>query len=153
MTSPTNNRKRPAPGSAPTSQQMAQPFHPQADQLMRWTGNNTGNLLDNANNVDYGMLSTPIQASQFPQGVPAATSTTLARRGMNGSLVPANRSYMQPQSEPWPNFEDGLVMPQTNGGTEDNDNVEVLEERAQRAKREAQAKRKQIPPFVQKLNR
>ncbi|KAJ1325063.1 heat shock transcription factor eukaryote [Microdochium nivale] len=152
MTSPTNNRKRPAPGSAPTSQQMAQPFHPQADQLMRWTGNNTGNLLDNANNVDYGMLSTPIQASQFPQGVPAATSTTLARRGMNGSLVPANRSYMQPQSEPWPNFEDGLVMPQTNGGTEDNDNVEVLEERAQRAKREAQAKRKQIPPFVQKLN-
>lgn len=33
------------------------------------------------------------------------------------------------------------------------DNVEVLEELAQKAKREAQGKRKQIPPFVQKLSR
>lgn len=131
---------------------MSQPFHPQADQVMRWTGNNTGNFMDGANNVDYGMMPTPIQPSQFPQAAPATTSTTLARRGMNGTLVPANRAYVQPQSEPWPNFEDGLVMPQTNSGTEDNDNVEVLEERAQRAKREAQANRKQIPPFVQKLN-
>jgi heat shock transcription factor, other eukaryote len=35
----------------------------------------------------------------------------------------------------------------------DNDSIEALEERALRAKREAQAKRKQIPPFVQKLSR
>ena len=33
------------------------------------------------------------------------------------------------------------------------DSVEVLEEKAQKAKREAQAKRKTIPPFVQKLSR
>ncbi|KAH7021170.1 uncharacterized protein B0I36DRAFT_296711 [Microdochium trichocladiopsis] len=151
MTSP-NSRKRPAPGSVPISQQMAQPFHPQADQLMRWTGNNSGNFMDGANNIDYSMLSTPLAAAQFSQTNPAATSTTLARRGMNGTLVPSNRAYVQPQSESWPNFEDGMVVPAANGGTDDNDNVELLEERAQRAKREAQAKRKQIPPFVQKLN-
>jgi heat shock transcription factor, other eukaryote len=33
------------------------------------------------------------------------------------------------------------------------DDIEELERQAQIAKREAQAKRKQIPPFVQKLNR
>jgi heat shock transcription factor len=36
---------------------------------------------------------------------------------------------------------------------EENDNIELLEERAAVAKREATSKRKQIPPFVQKLSR
>jgi len=36
---------------------------------------------------------------------------------------------------------------------DENDSIERLEERAARAKREAQVKRKQIPPFVQKLSR
>lgn len=36
---------------------------------------------------------------------------------------------------------------------DEHDSIERLEEMAQRAKREAQAKRKQIPPFVQKLSR
>ncbi|KAL3427880.1 HSF-type DNA-binding protein [Phlyctema vagabunda] len=35
---------------------------------------------------------------------------------------------------------------------EENDNIELLEERAAVAKRDAQSKRKQIPPFVQKLS-
>lgn len=37
-------------------------------------------------------------------------------------------------------------------GNEEHD-IEALERRAQLAKRDAQAKRKQIPPFVQKLSR
>jgi heat shock transcription factor len=36
---------------------------------------------------------------------------------------------------------------------DEQDSIERLEERALRAKKEAQAKRKQIPPFVQKLSR
>jgi heat shock transcription factor len=36
---------------------------------------------------------------------------------------------------------------------EETDCIEALEEKATVAKREAQAKRKQIPPFVQKLSR
>lgn len=38
-------------------------------------------------------------------------------------------------------------------GMEENDNIELLEEKANVAKRDAQGKRKQIPPFVQKLSR
>jgi hypothetical protein len=34
-----------------------------------------------------------------------------------------------------------------------NDDIEALEQRAQTAKKTAQEKRKQIPPFVQKLSR
>lgn len=51
-------------------------------------------------------------------------------------------------------FEDNQLVPH---GHDENvtqdDNIEELEERAQKAKREAHAKRKQIPPFVQKLSR
>ncbi len=71
---------------------------------------------------------------------------------MNNALVAANRAYT-PQSDPWPSFDENLVPGQTEGPIDEHDNIELLEERAQRAKREAQAKRKQIPPFVQKLNR
>lgn len=41
----------------------------------------------------------------------------------------------------------------SNGAMEDSDSIERLEEKAAVAKREAQSKRKQIPPFVQKLSR
>ena len=49
-------------------------------------------------------------------------------------------------------------MDNTNGGGQSNDadwvdDIAELEARAQVAKKEAQSKRKQIPPFVQKLNR
>lgn len=57
-------------------------------------------------------------------------------------------------SEPWGNFGDDTAFLQgANGSVDEHDNLEHLEERALRAKREAQAKRKQIPPFVQKLSR
>ena len=36
---------------------------------------------------------------------------------------------------------------------QETNNIEVLEEMAQKAKRDAQGKRKGIPPFVQKLSR
>ena len=74
---------------------------------------------------------------------------------MNNQLVAANRSFPPQQNELWANFTEDALVPQSNGGTavDEHDNVELLEEKAQKAKREAQAKRKQIPPFVQKLNR
>lgn len=45
------------------------------------------------------------------------------------------------------------VVAAGNGGVAESDNIELLEERAAVAKRESQSKRKQIPPFVQKLSR
>lgn len=148
MSSP-NPRKRPAPGSVPI-QQMAQPYNTQ-DQLLRWNGANAANFGDNtANGVNsYGVVPSPTQG-QYSQPTP---STVLARRGMNNALVATNRAFTPQPSDPWPNFDESLIANQNNGAIDEHDNIELLEEKAQRAKREAQTKRKQIPPFVQKLNR
>lgn len=127
-----------------------------------WNGNNAaaGFMDDASNNINnYGMMPSTAQAQFRPNVAAAAPSTTpstaLARRGANNQLVTTNRSFNSQQNDPWPGFGDDSLMTQPNGGprVDEHDNIEVLEERAQRAKREAQAKRKQIPPFVQKLNR
>ena len=173
-----NPRKRPAPGSIPIPQQIPQAYTP-PEQLLRWNGNNMGSFVDNGSNAvnPYGMVSSPTQAqAQYPQNAPAP-STALARRGANNTaLVPANRPFnlqqqppqpqqphqpqpqqqQQQQNELWSGFvDDTMPLNTPTGGPslDEHDNIELLEERAQRAKRDAQAKRKQIPPFVQKLNR
>ncbi|KAI1422782.1 hypothetical protein F5Y12DRAFT_595944 [Xylaria sp. FL1777] len=151
----SNPRKRAAPGSLPMPQQipqqMPQPYNA-PEQVLRWNGNNAGNYADNASNPinAYGMVS-PTQA-QFAQGAPT-TSNALARRGGNNALVASNRTFSPQPNDPWSGFtDDNMLSAQTNGSLDEHDNIELLEEKAQRAKREAQAKRKQIPPFVQKLN-
>lgn len=124
-----------------------------ADQLMRWTGNATAAFPDNtsAANQFAMMPSHPQGQPQYPTAPQA--SGALARRGANNALVPAAHTFDQP-ADSWSSFaDDALVANPTGAPADETDNVEVLEERAQRAKREAQAKRKQIPPFVQKLNR
>lgn len=163
MSSPNpapNPRKRPAPGTISMPSPLPQQAFNPPDPLLRWNGSNVGNFADNgSNNVNpYGVVSSPTQG-QYPQNYSAA-STALARRNVaNNALVPSNRTFnpQQPQqADLWPNFpDDGMNLNVPNGGVplDEHDNIELLEERAQRAKREAQAKRKQIPPFVQKLNR
>ncbi|KAF3070909.1 Heat shock factor protein [Daldinia childiae] len=91
----------------------------------------------------------PSAPSQYPQATP---SNVVARRGMNNALVATNRAFTPQQNDTWPGFEENLIASQPSGTVDEHDNIELLEEKAQRAKREAQAKRKQIPPFVQKLN-
>lgn len=159
MSSPTNpSRKRRAPGTVPTSMQTPY-FSPpnSADQPTTWNTNNSNFMENSANTNPYGLMPSPRQA-QFPQhGLPnvATPSTALARRGVNNQLVATSRPYNAQQPEVWNNFGDESLVAQQNGSNaaDEHDNVEVLEEKAQKAKREAQAKRKQIPPFVQKLNR
>lgn len=127
-----------------------------ADQSSSWAANNVNFMENSANPNPYGMVSSPHQAQFTQQGVPIATpSTALARRGMNNQLVAANRPFSPQPNDLWANFTEDSLVPQSNGGSapDEHDNVELLEEKAQKAKREAQAKRKQIPPFVQKLNR
>ncbi|KAI1343861.1 hypothetical protein F5Y15DRAFT_180487 [Xylariaceae sp. FL0016] len=148
----SNPRKRPAPGSVPIpQQQMSQPYNP-PDQILRWNGSNAPNFADNSSNSvnPYGMMTSPTQA-QFAQG-PTTPSNALARRGANNALVAAQRSFTPQANDHWPGFsEDGLPN-QPGAVLDENDNIELLEEKAQRARKDAQAKRKQIPPFVQKLN-
>ncbi|KAI0484303.1 hypothetical protein GGR56DRAFT_662525 [Xylariaceae sp. FL0804] len=148
----SNSRKRPAPGSVPMPQPMSQAYNT-PEQYPRWNGNNSGNIVDNPmNGVNtYGMMSSPTPG-QFTQG-PVTPSTALAKRGMNNALITANRAYTPQAIDSWPTFGEDKLTPNPNGGVVDeNDNIELLEERAQREKREALAKRRQIPPFVQKLN-
>ncbi|KAI2642019.1 hypothetical protein GGS21DRAFT_286743 [Xylaria nigripes] len=147
----SNSRKRPTPGSVPVPQQMPQTYN-SPEQMIRWNGSNAGGFADNAANAinPYGMMS-PTQA-QFSHGAPTASSA-LARRGGHNALVTSNRTFSPQPNDPWPGFaDDNLLTNQANGPLDEHDNIDMLEERAQRAKREAQAKRKQIPPFVQKLN-
>ncbi|ELR10161.1 stress-responsive transcription factor hsf1 [Pseudogymnoascus destructans] len=155
MPPPVNTRKRPAPGASPVPNlaMQNQPFPPpqQApnEQYMRW---NQG-AADNAvfSDMNFGMApygTNGVSNAPFQQ----AQSTQLARRPMNQHLVPtASRTQFDNSNEC--GLTEELFDPNAQiGGHAENDSIERLEERAQVAKREAQAKRKQIPPFVQKLN-
>jgi len=102
--------------------------------------------------VDSGsptVNSFTVMSPAAPYGAPVP-STALTRRQNTRALV-------HPQFDPdsWNHLADdqNSFLPPTNGTMDENDSIERLEERAARAKREAQVKRKQIPPFVQKLSR
>ncbi|KAI9742388.1 MAG: stress-responsive transcription factor hsf1 [Claussenomyces sp. TS43310] len=154
-----SSRKRPAPGTSPggSAQQMQQSFDTpsqlSSDQFLRWgqNGDNASYSDSSGFNLDgYGanMLSNP----QFQQSV-NAPSTQLARRPVNRQLVStAPRATYDSLVDPWGSFGDDRLLDPQNGMLDENDNVELLEERAAIAKRDAQSKRKQISPFVQKLS-
>ena len=134
---------------------MQQPYNvpnqiPSSD-FMRYTG-----YTDNA--VPYNMDNNYNGAaiSQGGYSATAAPSTELARRPINRHLVSTvQRSGYDNTVDNWGQFgEDTLMEVQnTNGALVDSDSIDVLEEKAVVAKRDATSKRKSIPPFVQKLSR
>lgn len=163
MPPPANSRKRAAPGASPAVPNLAmqnQPFPAAAQQqaaneqqYMRWNqGAGESAVFPDMN---FGMApygTNGVTNAPFQQAVPAQ-STQLARRPVNQQLVPtAARTQFENPNE-WGLTEELFDPNAQMGGHAENDSIERLEERAQVAKREAQAKRKQIPPFVQKLNR
>lgn len=116
------------------------------DQLMRWNGN-----ADVSGFMDGGVPQTnayDLQAFAQPQ-----PSNSLARRPMT-AMIPTNQAY--DANGQWSYIGDDGALVQQGGLPEEHveaDSIEVLEEKAQKAKRDAQGKRKTIPPFVQKLSR
>ena len=76
---------------------------------------------------------------------------------MNRALIPTNPRPQYDAGLDWATLSaGGSGPPMEQSGTGEMNEVETLaqlEVRAQKAKREAEAKRKQIPPFVQKLAR
>lgn len=162
-----NPRKRPAPGasSAVQTPQMQQTYNagsqlPNAE-FLRWTQNpENQNFPDPAQGFNMNIFGTnglPQTTTGFDHPLPAqAHSTQLARRpniNNNRQLVPP-RTY-DTSGDAWGPFGDDTMMDSQNGHGVDgeNDDIEALEEKAAIAKRDAQSKRKQIPPFVQKLSR
>lgn len=162
---PTNPRKRQAPGSPA----------PQAPSSTMQQGYNAPSQLSNADFLKWGSLpenngypdampyninnnynGAPIAQPKYESPSPAP-STQLARRPMNRQLVNTGpRNTYDNMIDPWGQFGDESILdPQNPTSMEDsmNDNIEELEAKAVVAKRDSQAKRKQIPPFVQKLSR
>src|SRR3569833_3390188 len=153
-----NPRKRPAPAATPIVplQQMPQPYPaPAQDPVLMWNAAvpDPNNFVDPSGNIQPYIMNTqgpPGPGFQPPQ------STAIARRPPNRALVPtAPRSTIDATTDQWANIgnDSDLANAPSNGAMDGHDNIEALEEQAQIAKREAQAKRKQIPPFVQKLSR
>ncbi|TWU74096.1 stress-responsive transcription factor hsf1 [Metarhizium rileyi] len=152
-----NPRKRAAPSASPIvnyPQRMQQPFSTDnavPDSVLRWNGDGTDLIDASAHAANpYSLMPTQSQYAQVP-----APSNSLARRDTNQALVPTHTRNFDGSVEPWAGFGDGnnSLLPQTDEeGLIEQDNVEALEEMAQKAKREAQGKRKGIPPFVQKLS-
>ncbi|WYZ36646.1 hypothetical protein EsH8_II_000152 [Colletotrichum jinshuiense] len=137
--------------------QVQQPSFPSptSDQFLRWGGADASGLVDGSGPQavnSYGIV--PGQQQQFVQPTPTPNNA-LARRQMNRALVPTGvRQNFDSASDPWSfvGEDSSLLQQQPNGNLTETDNVEVLEEMAHKAMREAQQKRKQIPPFVQKLS-
>ena len=157
----TNPRKRAAPGATSPktqTQQIQQPFpsgQMSNEQYVKWGQNGGQEFLDPTgynNLAAYGVNGTVNQ--QYQQSMPGS-STQLARRPGNHHLVSTvPRASYDTNVDPRASFGgDDQALETHNGVMEDTDNVEVLEERAIIAKRDATSKRKQIPPFVQKLSR
>ncbi|KAH6661507.1 heat shock factor protein [Plectosphaerella plurivora] len=102
------------------------------------------------------------QQHLYGQGPAATPNNALARRQMNRALVPTNpRQNFDPSNDPWASFVDteatsssALLHQQqpNNAAMSEEQSVEALEELAAKAKQDATVKRKQIPPFVQKLS-
>ncbi|OAA70368.1 Heat shock factor (HSF)-type, DNA-binding protein [Cordyceps fumosorosea ARSEF 2679] len=153
-----NSRKRAAPGASPAGpaqQNVQQPFTADnmSDAMTRWNGAaDTSSFLDGSayTGNPYGVLP---NASQFQQPIPGP-SNAVARRQMNQSLLPS-RQFDGSGADPWGSFSevDGSLVSHINGDSNpEEESVEKLEELAAKAKREATSRRKQIPPFVQKLS-
>lgn len=77
------------------------------------------------------------------------TANQIALRAPDQHLIPA-QNYTSASSGAWPVAEDATQAPSADGWPMQYDD---LDQRAIIAKRDAQAKRKQIPPFIQKLSR
>lgn len=167
-------RKRPAPGTVPVVHpQMAHgnPNFPTTanpgsqlsnDQFLQWGQNPPANTV-NASTLPDNAFNPAAFAPPQDASAPAATaSNQLARRQANqnqnqnqnqhqnqNQIVSRNRGYEQP---PASYVENG--GPNGNGESGAwGESLEELYRRALTAKRDSQAKRKQIPPFVQKLSR
>jgi len=158
-------RKRPAPGTAPAVHPQMNPLpsglpnfptttNPGSqlsnDQFLQWGQNPPANAVDTSAFSDNSYNSAGFTPPQDAPAPAPTASNQLARRQANqNQMVSRNRGYDQP---PASYVENGG----SNGNGESGawgESLEELYRRALTAKRDSQAKRKQIPPFVQKLSR
>ncbi|KAG5979320.1 hypothetical protein E4U55_005307 [Claviceps digitariae] len=151
-----NSRKRTAPGASPMvpyQQRLQQPYANEigvADTTLQWKGDGA-ELTDTTapTAIPYDLMPSQPQLDPVP-----TPSNTLARRDTNQALVPTHNRNIDTSVDSWAGYNNDhtLLQRDDEGRLIEQENIETLEEMAQKAKREAQAKRKSIPPFVQKLS-
>lgn len=153
-------RKRPAPGASPVEKLSTNTFAQQngtavsqnrgtnlmaTDQYLQWpqqTQSSYTDPMDSPNLDFYGGISDT-------QGTSAGNAGPVARRSLGQQPV-SRSNYSDTGNDNWPLLADNHGQTTDAGWMDEDDD---LERRAEIAKRETQAKRKQIPPFVQKLSR
>ncbi|CAG5188769.1 uncharacterized protein ALTATR162_LOCUS12028 [Alternaria atra] len=143
-----SNRKRRAPGASPQAptQTYQHDIPAPTDPYMDWSNPTAGAdmnftdppLYDNYGQSMGGGHNRVVSLDGYTDGT--EMTGQLVRRNTNQQLAPA------PRRNQW----DGFPSPTQQWETVDDD--EELEQKAAIAKKDAQAKRKQIPPFVQKLS-
>lgn len=163
MQAQAGSRKRPAPGTSTRAQQ--QPVPQAAYPSFPYTEEASNDL-----NIDYkpsnpsdGDLFFPDATSYDPNFFPtnlndmqsqpynASTdppSNQLVRRNTNQQLAARSAGFPQDQ---WPSFTNAATGPQDRIWENMDEREHDLDQKAALAKKDAQAKRKQIFPFVQKL--
>jgi heat shock transcription factor len=151
-----NPRKRPAPGAPPMVPMppIQQPFSSgQPNQIFPWNGGVEGSGFVEAGPANVNSFAMMPQPGQY--GAPAPSTALARRQNNNRALVHApGRPQFDSNTDTWNSFpNDSANFLQPSNGMADEDSIEELEKRALAAKRDALAKRKQIPPFVQKLSR
>lgn len=147
------SRKRPAPGTSPHAFQ----------QQMQAAANNYGGAVPPLSDEQFLQLGYSAQPpNSFNNDTSAYNNPTnnfsgngtqpsnqLARRPMN-QVTNRARTYNETNGLQWVDSSNGTTQQVDSAW---NDDLDHLEQEAQVAKKEAQGKRKQIPPFVQKLSR
>lgn len=153
------SRKRPAPGASPILQQSHPPNDPPLipAQKAPKPSARLNPAADPTTSLSYPDYL-PSPTSDYPRSPQSAvpqqqpTSNQMTRRPPDQDAGQVQHpSYTNGSSEIWPLFtENGMQQLNETGWRNEGDD---LDQKALVAKRDAQAKRKQIPPFVQKLSR
>ena len=112
------------------------------DQYLQWPQQSQPSYPDSADSHGLNLYN----SSSDSQGMSA---NQIARRLLGQDMV-SRASYNEANNEAWPVVADGAGQSTDGGWVNEEDDLERL---AEIAKRDSQAKRKQIPPFVQKLSR
>lgn len=145
------SRKRPAPGTSPVD------YSQQIQQMPNGYVGDFQPALTDDQFLDWGQHAQTQGEAQSSTYLPSANvyntqtlshiSSPLAHGAISQAVV------RQPvQQNQWAT-DQNMVSAQPESATTWTDDINELLEKAQVAKREAQSKRKQIPPFVLKLHR
>ena len=147
------SRKRPAPGTSPSSRPTQDDFEIPTMTDVQMPGNVYNDWTDQ-NIMGQPVASYPKVPTYSDPYAPVANSTQSLSNISNQLIRRSNQGLAsregQYENDGW--LDDGNTQVQTTTWDEVTDE-EDLEQKALAAKKDAQGKRKTIPPFVQKLSR